>query len=134
MIRKTTDQLHRLQLDFVSLLFAHTLVLMYISNMGQSVQVLIYSSFYLDLHQLLLGSIDHRLHSVESRSLNERLLSLYDDNATNHKLLDIRGSDAMLLKGGHQQRPKLLLLLLSHHGYTNFAVTFVSFFNPDWGT
>ena len=31
---------------------------------------------------------------------------------TNHKFLDVSGSDAMLLQGCHQQRPKLFLLLL----------------------
>ena len=31
---------------------------------------------------------------------------------TDHELLDVSGSDAMLLQGAHEQRTKLLLLLL----------------------
>ena len=42
---------------------------------------------------------------------------------TNHKLLDIIGSNTMLLQGPHQQWPKLLLLFsLRSQGYAQLEI------------
>ena len=45
---------------------------------------------------------------------------------TDHELLDVSGSDAMLLQGAHEQRTKLLLLLLHRDAMLDQANIYMS--------
>ena len=70
------------------------------------------------------SSLEHRQQTPQCRILQPE--HCLDQNQkpmqTNLKLLDIIGSNAMLLQGPHQQWPKLLLLFsLRSQGYAQFA-------------
>ena len=120
-----TDQLHRLQLNFVSLLFTHALFYNILriedtfrtTNWKPSLPWSPSASSLEHRQQTLQCRIPQPEHCVDQNQKPRHSLV-----ETNHKLLDIIGSNTMLLQGPHQQWPKLLLLFsLRSQGYAQFA-------------
>ena len=115
-----TDQLHRLQLNFVSLLFTHALFW----NILRIEDTLATNWKQAWPWSPSVSSLEHRQQTPQCRIPQPE--HCLDQNQkpmqTNLKPLDIIGSNAMLQQGLHQQWPKSLFLFsLCCKGYAQFA-------------